>query len=142
MNFIRKTIQLSLHLLLLIIPSIIFSEVKPFLTTFNNTTSIPVGVVQTFTDKSIAINFVIAGGSFQVANFPGKILVSVLLSSKFKDSKGNAYGDGVMKFAVPTTDMNYNIALKEVSAHTVPAVGNIPAFEMPASQAIICTLAA
>jgi len=142
MNFIRKTIQVSLHALLLVQTSIIFAETKPFVTTFNNTTSIPIKIIQTFADKTNAKYLIAPGGSFQVANFIGKTLVSVKLTSAVKDAKGNLHDDCTMKLIAPIADVNYTIELKEVPAHTVPAAGVIPAFEMPASQAIICTLAA
>lgn len=140
MKFIQKKFKISLYVLFTVTLTV-FAGTKPFLTTFKNTTSIAIVIAQTFADQSTANNTVAAGASFQVANFTGKALASVNLTSNAKDSKGNAYGDCTMKFTVPTANMNYNLALKGVPAHTVPAAGVIPAFTMPASQAIICTLA-
>lgn len=113
----------------------------PFVTTFVNTTSININLELHFSGQQIMNQIIAMSQSYQVVNFDDKRLQSIVFSSKDKDKNGNYYGQLTQDFTPPQTDVTYNLSLQDVPAHTVAASAGTDAFEMPATQKIICTLA-
>ncbi len=116
-------------------------QAAPFVTTFVNTSSININLELHFSDHNISKKGIAMSQSYQVVNFDDKIVKSVIFSSLDKDKNGNLYGQLDKEFQTPKADVTYNLALQDVPSHTVAAAHGTDAFEMPASQVIICTVA-
>jgi hypothetical protein len=116
-------------------------QADPFVTTFVNTSMININLELHFSDNSISKKGIAMSQSYQAVNFKDKVVTSVVFTSFDKDKNGNLYGQLEQKFVAPTVDVTYNLALQDVPAHTVVAGIGTDAFEMPASQTIICTIA-
>ncbi len=115
-------------------------QANPSVTTFFNTTKANINLELHFSNNRIEQKDIAIDQSYQVVNFDTKKLSSVIFSSLDRDKNGNFYEQLNQSFAVPTTDVQYNIALQLVPAHMIAAATGTDAFKMPDSQKIICTL--
>lgn len=116
-------------------------QAPPFVTTFLNEAHVNLHLEVHYSDDTIDKKGIALSQSYQVVNFPNKIIRSVIFSSTDKDKNGNFYGQLNQKFAAPTTNVTYHISLQDVPAHIVKAGPGTEEFKMPDSQEFVCKFA-
>jgi hypothetical protein len=116
-------------------------QAPPCVTTFVNTANVNLQLELHYSDDTIDKKGIALSQSYQVVNFPTKIMTSVIFSSTDKDKNGNFYGQLHQKFAAPTMNVTYQISLQDVPAHIVKAGPGTEEFKMPDSQEFVCKFA-
>lgn len=117
-----------------------YAQASGVVTTFKNFTDLDVKLEVHFSDNTISDKIVSMAQSYDVVNFNNKRIVSIIFSSVNKDKNGNLYGQLDQTFPKMTKNSVYTIGLQDVPAYTVPAAQGTEEFQMPATQAFICTL--
>lgn len=119
-----------------------YAAASGVVTTFTNSTQLDIKLEIHFSNNSIITNIVSMAQSYQVVNFDDKKIDYIIFSSHNKDKNGNMYQQLKQKFSKPVKNIVYTLGLKNVPAYTIPASIGTESFEMPATQAITCALAA
>ena len=109
-------------------------------TTFTNSTQLDINLEIHFSDKSILNKIISMEQSYQIVNFVEKSIQYIVFSSQNKDKNGNLYGSLKQNFPKQLKNSTYVVGLQDVPARTVPAGPGTEEFEMPATQALTCTL--